>query len=253
MGKQWYYYSSGERQGPVSGSELKALADRGELQPDDLVWTERLGDWQPAKVVKGLFSARSTEPPLLPNTKTSGKVNFSRSVSSQQIEEFATQTTPNEGVHRYHNRGVVSNNQAIVLSYARISARFVASILDALLLAIGIVIICLPVLFVATAIPDESLMARINLFVNGAWVLIQWLYYAVMESSPTQGTLGKMALGIKVTDMEGNRISFARATGRFFGKFISSVILGLGWIMAVFTERKQALHDIMSGCLVVSK
>jgi hypothetical protein len=66
MGKQWYYYSSGERQGPVSDSELKALADRGELQPDDLVWTEGLGDWQPAKVVKGLFSVKSAEPPPLP-------------------------------------------------------------------------------------------------------------------------------------------------------------------------------------------
>jgi len=74
-----------------------------------------------------------------------------------------------------------------------------------------------------------------------------------MESSSRQGTLGKMAVGIKVSDMQGNRISFARATGRFFGKIISKIILYIGFIMAGFTEKKQALYDIISDCLVVKK
>ncbi len=84
-------------------------------------------------------------------------------------------------------------------------------------------------------------------------VLIPWLYYALMESSAKQATLGKMALGIRVVDLAGRRVSFLRATGRFFGQFVSSLFFCIGYVMAAFTARKQALHDIMAGCLVVNK
>jgi uncharacterized RDD family membrane protein YckC len=74
-----------------------------------------------------------------------------------------------------------------------------------------------------------------------------------MESSGSQGTLGKMAVGIKVTDLYGNRIGFGKATGRFFGKIISFFILLVGYLMVAFTQKKQGLHDMMAGCLVVNK
>ena len=77
-----------------------------------------------------------------------------------------------------------------------------------------------------------------------------WIYEAAMENSSKQATLGKMALGLKVTDLEGRRISFARATGRHFAKIISKMILLIGYIMAGFTQRKQALHDMIAGTLV---
>lgn len=83
--------------------------------------------------------------------------------------------------------------------------------------------------------------------------VITWLYFSIMESSPAKATLGKLALGIRVTDIRGNRISFMKATGRYFGKIISSFILCIGYLMAGFTEKKQALHDIMAGCIVVRK
>ena len=60
-----------------------------------------------------------------------------------------------------------------------------------------------------------------------------------------------MAVGIKVTDLHGNRIGFGRASGRYFGKFISAMIIGIGYVMAAFTKRKQGLHDMMAGCLVI--
>ncbi len=78
-----------------------------------------------------------------------------------------------------------------------------------------------------------------------------WLYYAIQESSSKMATLGKRVVGLVVTDLEGNRISFARASGRFFGKCLSSSILYIGYIMAAFTEKKQTLHDILSNCLVM--
>jgi len=82
-------------------------------------------------------------------------------------------------------------------------------------------------------------------------VLIQWLYHALMESSSKQGTVGKIVLNLKVVDLVGNRISFGRATGRFFGKILSGLIFNIGYIMAAFTEKKQALHDMLAGCLVI--
>ena len=85
------------------------------------------------------------------------------------------------------------------------------------------------------------------------WLVMPWLYFAIMESSPKEGTLGKMAVGLHVTDLEGRRISFGRATARFFSKMLSGVILGIGYIMAGFTEKKQALHDMVAGTLVLSK
>jgi len=77
-----------------------------------------------------------------------------------------------------------------------------------------------------------------------------WLYFAVMESSHLQATVGKLALGVIVTDLEGQRISFLRATGRYFAKVLSGMILLIGYIMIGFTERKQGLHDMVASTLV---
>lgn len=80
-----------------------------------------------------------------------------------------------------------------------------------------------------------------------------WLYSALMESSANQATLGKMALGLVVTDQMGNRIGFGRATGRYLAKFVSAFVLMIGFIMVGFTERKQGLHDMIAGTLVSKK
>ena len=82
--------------------------------------------------------------------------------------------------------------------------------------------------------------------------VVSWLYFALMEASARGATLGKMALGIKVTDLNGGRISFGRASGRFFGKILSGAIFYIGYFMAGFTARKQALHDMLAGCLVIN-
>jgi uncharacterized RDD family membrane protein YckC len=86
--------------------------------------------------------------------------------------------------------------------------------------------------------------------VGVATVCGSWLYEALMESSCYQATLGKMIFGMKVTDLYGNRISFARATGRHFAKILSGMILCIGFIMVGLTERKQGLHDMIAGTLV---
>ena len=84
-------------------------------------------------------------------------------------------------------------------------------------------------------------------------VTIVWLYFALFERSSVQATPGKLAVGIKVTDMNGNRISFGRASGRHFAKIISLLVFLVGYIMAAFTSKKQCLHDFAARCLVVNK
>lgn len=83
-------------------------------------------------------------------------------------------------------------------------------------------------------------------------IVLSWLYFAKFESGASQATPGKRVMGLKVTDTHGQRISFGRATGRFFGKIITGIIpLGIGWMLAGWTGRKQALHDMMASTCVV--
>ena len=121
--------------------------------------------------------------------------------------------------------------------YAGFWVRLVAFIIDAVVLAVvGFVL--------GLVIADRSTESL-------ASTVVGWLYYAGMESSARQATLGKMALGLAVTDLQGNRITFFRATGRHFAKILSALILLIGFVMVAFTEKKQGLHDLLASTLVV--
>jgi uncharacterized RDD family membrane protein YckC len=128
--------------------------------------------------------------------------------------------------------------------YASFGKRFLAALLDGIILSI----INILVGFVLGLILGRN-GANIGGLVG---ILIAWLYYALQESSPKQATLGKQALGIVVTDLEGKPIDLVKATIRYFSKYISAIILFIGYIMAAFTEKKQALHDIIAGTLVLN-
>jgi len=84
-------------------------------------------------------------------------------------------------------------------------------------------------------------------------LVLGWLYFALMESSESQATIGKRAFGMVVCDTNGNRIRFGQATGRYFGKILSSLILCIGFVMVAFTERKQGLHDLMARTVVLHR
>ncbi len=156
---------------------------------------------------------------------------------------------------------------AAAARYGGFWRRFVAIIIDGILVSIVLapvrMLLIGPRLFNHLAElggmnnpdPAHMMAALLPLFAAGMKVaaisiVVKWLYEALLTSSSRQATVGKMALGMKVTDLAGNRISFARATGRHFAKIISALILCIGYIMAAFTERKQALHDFMAGTLV---
>jgi uncharacterized RDD family membrane protein YckC len=156
--------------------------------------------------------------------------------------------------------------------YAGFWLRFLAYIIDSFVISIAGFIIFVPVILgvISFAVNLEGIDHPKELLTDGNLQRVggiigllllavlfsfvgQWLYYALMESSKYGGTLGKLALGIRVTDMEGNRVSFARATGRYFSRIITNMTMLIGYIIAGFTEKKQALHDLIASCLVIQK
>jgi uncharacterized RDD family membrane protein YckC len=134
-----------------------------------------------------------------------------------------------------------------VESYAGFWKRVAASVVD---ISIEVIALSL-ILLLLMPICKSRNQCDLSYAIYFLFIIIPWLYSALMECSHKQATLGKIAVGIKVTDLNGNRIDFGRATGRHFGKTISGFFL-IGFIMVAFTKKKQGLHDMMTGCLVVN-
>jgi uncharacterized RDD family membrane protein YckC len=180
----------------------------------------------------------------------------SASAVAQPVAGAATAASPIGGV-------AAAYVPTTKVGYAGFWLRFVAIIIDGLIIE---VVLGVPFFMflggagmlrgMMSGSPPEDYLGQffgvIALFSLAALVA-RWLYFALLESSSWQATLGKRALGLYVTDLAGQRVSFGRASGRFFGKIISSLTLMIGYIMAGFTERKQALHDMIAGTLVLRK
>lgn len=81
--------------------------------------------------------------------------------------------------------------------------------------------------------------------------LVAWPYYAVMEASKKQATLGKLTMGLRVDDVDGGRVTFTQTSVRFFIRAVSAILLGAGFLMSLFHPRGQTLHDIAANCVVV--
>ena len=137
--------------------------------------------------------------------------------------------------------------------YAGFWLRLVALIIDGILL--GIVNFVIGMIFGGGMMADPAdpnAAAALGL-ANGIGGLIGLAYFTLMEGGSRQATLGKSLLGLKVTGVDGNPIGYGRALLRNIAKLVSGFILGIGYIMAAFTARKQALHDMIASCLVVKR
>jgi uncharacterized RDD family membrane protein YckC len=219
----WFYAKNNQQNGPVTLEALASLLQQGHVLPSDLVWHDGMPAWQPAGVVPEL--------------------NAASAAATSSIGYFNPVAPGSGGPPQY----------------AGFWLRWVAVIIDSLLLGVvGFVIGLMTGMqgrFLShRAVPmSPSFLVSMAFGRMGLSTVIGWLYYALMESSRNQATLGKMALGLTVTDLQGNPVTFGRATGRYFGKFISNLTLYIGYMMAGWTQQKQALHDIMASCLVLQK
>ena len=114
------------------------------------------------------------------------------------------------------------------MQYADVGKRFVAMLID---------------LFII------SLLMR--LFGTSWMWFMGWLYFAILESSDMQATFGKMIMKLKVATSKGGKMNFGQATGRYFGKWLSTLMMMFGFVMAFFTDKRQALHDYMADTVVL--
>lgn len=151
--------------------------------------------------------------------------------------------------------------------YAGFWKRVLASIIDNLIMWFVFMIIGLILLVVRLMGDWEPSPAETSLITDGESPIFtarmfgqlllnwgaMWLYHAIMESSKCRASVGKLALGIVVVDEFNQRLSFGRASARHWSKFISTIILFIGFIMTAFTARKQALHDLIARTYVVDK
>jgi uncharacterized RDD family membrane protein YckC len=156
-------------------------------------------------------------------------------------------------------------------NYAGFWLRFVAAIIDGIIIAILQSVVIMPILamfglsiatmgdFNFNSMSDQDMIGMFAAFIAFFSVVmtisfvIQTFYFTLMESSKNQATVGKLALGLKVTDRSGNKLDFTKALLRQLGKIISGMVMLIGYIMAGLTEKKQALHDMIAGALVVKK
>lgn len=230
---QWYYGDEQGRQlGPLSREDFLRAIERDRLPPDTLVWRDGLAQWQPLASLMAELA-----PPAAPAVPA----GFPPSPPPPTFRTPPPAPIPTDVV------------------YAGFIRRWAALLLDGLVLgAISFVLIFALVMAVGLSVlghghqPDPALAAWF-LLIYPLVFGVALLYYSLQESSVHQATLGKRALGIKVTDLDGRRISWKHAIGRWFAAALSHLTMDIGFLMAAFTERKQALHDMVAGTLVVDR
>jgi len=218
---RWYYVSDGETAGPVGVPELRALVDADTLKPQGPICREGEEHWQKAEeVFPDLWRKRQRK----------------ASTPGMEMGEYAQE-----------------------LTYAGFWLRTCACLIDTILLQVivnGAIMWVLMSMFglsiTADNLADEALSLA-GLVATATTIFVSWMYFASSESSTAQASLGKRAMGPYVPDIGGSRITFGQATGRYFGKILSGLFFGIGYLMAAFTEKKQALHDMMAATVVLRR
>jgi len=236
--------------GPFTRAQVAERMHAGEFLPTDWAFMEGLSEWKPLSEVLARHDAVTLNPPgaMKPAPAAGGPVPAAYSYA-------ATMQPPTH------------------LVYGGFWLRFAAYCIDVFILLMPLLVIVVVISVAAAALgmahqssaSDYSYHAQtevnpavalffgsLELVFFAATLVAGWLYFAMLESGPKQATLGKQLVGVKVTDQAGARLSFGHATGRYFAKIVSGMIpFGLGYVMAAFTERKQALHDLIAGTFVV--
>ena len=231
----WYFVDLlGQRKGPMSQQQLLDVIAQGRLRPASLVWREGLAQWQPLSSMEHELRPTEAAPPLPASTPP------------PLIETNPFATSPSGFVADW---AYATNSNEVV--YGGFARRFLALMLDSLILwVISIALFAVLAVIIGTSAPSRP---QYFLWAYPAMFLISLLYSSVLESSSHQATFGKRALGIKVTDLDGKPIGWGRAVGRWFGRLLSGFFFCIGYLMALFTSRKQSLHDMLASTLVVDR
>lgn len=219
---QWYYSDGGIQTGPIHEAELANLFRRGQIHDGTLIWQSGMPAWEPLAKHRAALRIGLSQDPFAP---------------------------PQSPVYEMGLPCVVNGHPVVHAGFLR---RWLAIFIDSLILSLPVAVIAigLGVLLMRDAGTGDQLVE--SLF-SILWLLAAPVYYAGCESSTAQATLGKRAMGIKVVALSGQRLTFMHALGRWFAAALSYLTLYIGFLLAAFTERKQALHDFVAQTLVVDR
>lgn len=235
MTGNWFVGRNGKQDGPYSWTQLRQFVEQGRVVATDLVWREGMPDWVAASSIKELFPTKH------PSRQGGAAVQNPYQSPASDAAHFGQR----DGGH--------------AIDYAEYLPRVGAALLDGLFL---VLFQCIPGGFIGFVFmvaagnnPDaqSAALAAANLCSGLLGMVISFLYYVLFETSQKQGTWGKQIVGIKVTDMNGDRLTAGRAIGRWFAKFLTGCTFGVGLLMPLFTDKKQTLHDMIAGCLALKK
>jgi uncharacterized RDD family membrane protein YckC len=259
---EWFYVQDRQKVGPVSKEQLRSLYDQGTISGEDLVWTQGMSEWKPASQVQARFAAPAaaqSAPPASPPPMAEANMDPAIDMAAAPPDENAVP----EPTAAYEVGEGLGIDRAYAPTteheYAHFGLRLGAFIIDSIIVFVlncivmtgGFAVIFLVVSMFQGSDAGNAFATFLMLIMYGLMVAVPWLYYARQESGMKMATIGKRAVGIQVIDMDGYPISFLRATGRHFGKVLSGMFCAFGYFMALFTEKKQTLHDMLAACVVV--
>jgi len=222
--------------GPFTRAEIAQKLAAGEITPESLAFVEGLTQWTPLRDVLARVDAMpSPHAPI--ETGFGMEPGTAPAVAAPAYLYAASMAPPSHFV------------------YAGFWLRVGAILIDGLILSpLAVISFALNAMVrAADSTSTELILSLVSLAYSLLLLVVRWLYFALQESSGHQATVGKRVVGIYVTNRQGQRITFGRATGRYFAKIISTLTLCIGFMMAGWTERKQALHDLIADTLVVRK
>jgi len=253
---EWYFADGQERQGPLSADDMRQRFQRGEITLTTLVWREGFAQWAPLSEavdelqLQHLASAASTVGSGIDLRGDYTAIdNGTAPLPGTGGGTYSPYTAP-AAATGYASTAVLSGQDVV---YAGFWKRYAAYFIDYILLTVVTLPLSMIINVMGVSSGNEGVQVALTLVVMLLSMVISIGYYAGFHASRGGATLGKMAVGIKVVRGNGERISFLRAFCRYLATIVSSLILMIGFIMAAFTERKQALHDMMCDTLVVDK
>ncbi len=233
---QWYYANDGQRHGPVSAEEFKALVDAGTIHAATLVWRNGMANWQPYAEV----AAASVPNPPIP-------------AEPGLRSDAGSLRTPTS---------VGGASQVQILGYGGFWRRVLAKIIDGFITGMLSWIILIPLMIMmlggmenltsGSEPTPEQLQSLIGFQLVGFVVqIVIPIIYGLFFISKYDATPGKLALGMRIYRADSSRLTKGRIIGRYFAELLSSLTLGIGYLIAAFDSEKRTLHDHIADTRVV--
>lgn len=243
----WYYADGGRQVGPIEESALDELVRSGLVRDDTLVWREGMPNWQPHGTVRAPKPAAPMPAQLIPDTAYCSECG--RPFPTAQLVPIGNASVCAQCKPVFLQRMREGGQSLGVRRYAGFWIRFVARVLDGVILGVVIAVVNVPVQIMVglgSIRGDQAGALPLVFGLMGVMILVDFALgfaYEVYFVSTRGATPGKMILGLKIIRSDGGPLSVGQAVGRYFAYLLDSFTMLIGFIMAGFDDQKRALHD----------